>query len=614
MNEKRGAGDFAPYLNVRSAIMPAFAAEGKQVLFLSDITGTNQIWSVANRKDGSWPHQLTFFEERVTGLHPNPAGTAFLFTRDQGGDEQDQFYLLEGDPTGSIMITTLFENFTTKNNFGAWRADGRAYCFSSNLRHPAFFDLYIQELGQEAKLVYQSDETLYPQDWSPDGRYLLFQRANTNLDVDLFLLDLEQPGTAPRLLTPHEGQANFIENCFSHDGRYVYTSTDQGRNYSNPARIEISSGPLTYLNERPWDSEAISLSPDGQKLAYEVNEEGWSGLFILDLASGQEREVEGLPRGIVLGLGLWSSRPAWSRDSKFLAFSFNSPVHNSDIWVYALESGEVNQITFSARAGLDFKQFVEPELVHYPTFDGRQIPGLLFLPPGATRNRATPFILYVHGGPESQTRFSWNPLLQYYVKRGYGVLAPNVRGSSGYGKDYLALDDVRKRMDSVADLKAAVEWLQQEGYCNPAKIAVYGGSYGGFMVLMAVTTYPELWAAGVNIYGIANMLTFMENTSPYRLKLRTPEYGDPVVDRDFLIEISAIHKLDRITAPMLVVHGERDPRVPIGESEQLVAGLRARQHPVEYVVFPDEGHGIAKLKNKLVVYPAIADFLDRYLK
>jgi dipeptidyl aminopeptidase/acylaminoacyl peptidase len=205
-------------------------------------------------------------------------------------------------------------------------------------------------------------------------------------------------------------------------------------------------------------------------------------------------------------------------------------------------------------------------------------------------------------------------VLQYYVSQGYGILAPNVRGSSGYGKQYLALDDVRKRMDSVADLKAAVEYLRASGVADPVRIAVYGQSYGGFMVLAAITTYPELWAAGVDIYGIANMLTFLENTSPYRRKLRTPEYGDPEVDRDFLIEISPIHKIDRITAPLMVIHGARDPRVPIGESEQMVASLQARQHPVEYHVFADEGHGITKLKNKLAVFPAVAEFLDKYLK
>ncbi len=615
--ETKQVKDFAPYLNVRNAIMPIFSAGSERLLFLSDITGTNQIWSIATSAGtkSSWPDQLTFFEERVTSLHPNPDRTAFLFTRDRGGDEQDQFYLLQGEVTSGLSVTTLIETPEYKNNFGAWRPDGRAYCFSSNRRHPAFFDIYTHELGSEPQLVYQADESLYAEDWSHDGRYILFRRANTNLDADLFLIDLTQPQAEPRHLTPHQTQTYFASNAFfSQDDKAVYVITDWGRDFSSPACLELATTKLTFLSDRPWNSETMALSPDGSRLAYEINEGGYSRLYIRELDSGQEQAVGGLPRGIVTGIGLWLSIPAWSPDGKRLAFSYNSSVQNADIWVYDLEGTDLYQATFSARGGLNFARFVQPELIEYPSFDGLQIPALLFLPPGAAKDRSTPFIVFVHGGPEGQTRFSWNPVLQYYVSRGYGILAPNVRGSSGYGKTYLALDDVRKRMDSVADLKAGVEWLRESGYSDPARIAVYGQSYGGFMVLAAVTTYPELWAAGVDIYGIANMLTFMENTSPYRLKMRTPEYGDPTTDRDFLIEISAIHKTDRITAPMMIIHGERDPRVPISESEQMVTALKSRNHPVEYYVFPDEGHGITKLKNKLAVYPAIADFLDRHLR
>ena len=609
-----GNKDFGPYLNVKNAVIPAYAAGGEQLLFLTDITGTNQVWSVVAKPAGSWPDQLTFYDERVTGIYPDPAGTSFIITRDRGGDEQDQFYLLEGDTEEGVTVTTLLDTPENKNNFGCWRPDGQAYAFSSNRRHTAFLDVYVQEIGQEPTLVYQADATLNPEGFSPDGRYLLFRRSNTNVDTDLFLLDLSHLDQPPRHLTPHESQAHFGECAFAADGQSIYCIADQGRDFATPVRLDLVGGKLTYLTERDWDSSVLCLSPDGKKLAYDVNENGSFQLFIRDLETGQETEVPGLMAGTVLGLGLVTSNPAWSPDSRRIAFSFNSPIHNSDIWQYELGSEAAYPVTASPRGGLNPKRFVMPELVQFPTFDGRQIPALLFLPEGVKADANVPFIMFVHGGPEGQTVFSWNPVLQYYVSQGYGILAPNVRGSSGYGKEYLALDDVRKRMDSVADLKAAVEYLWASGVADAARIAVYGQSYGGFMVLAAITTYPELWAAGVDIYGIANMLTFLENTSPYRRKLRTPEYGDPEVDRDFLIEISPIHKIDRITAPLMVIHGARDPRVPIGESEQMVASLRSRQHPVEYHVFDDEGHGITKLKNKLAVYPAVAEFLDNYLK
>ncbi|HEX2915375.1 MAG TPA: S9 family peptidase [Chloroflexia bacterium] len=606
--------DFGPYLNVKNAIFPAYAAGGAKLLFLTDITGTNQVWSVQVNPAGSWPDQLTFYDERVTGIYPDPTNDAFIITRDRGGDEQDQFYLLQGDVAQGITITTLVDTPEYKNNFGCWRPDGMAYSFSSNRRHTAFLDLYIHELGQEPRMVYQADATLNPEAFSPDGRYLVFRRSNTNLDTDLFLLDLANPDQPPRHLTPHQEQALFEECAFSPDGTAIYCITNLNRDFAAPARLDLADGKLTYLAERNWDSSVLRLSPDGKKLLYDVNENGMFRLFIYELQSGTETEVPGLPPGTVLGLGLVTSHPIWSPDSRRIAFSFNSPVHNADIWQYELGSEKSYPVTFSPKGGLNPQRFVVPELVKFPTFDGLQIPALLFLPEGAETKATTPFIVLVHGGPESQTTFNWNPVLQYYVSQGYGVLAPNVRGSSGYGKKYLALDDVRKRGDSVADLKAAVEYLRAGGIADPKRIAVYGQSYGGFMVLAAITTYPELWAAGVDIYGIANMLTFLENTSPYRRKLRTPEYGDPDVDRDFLIEISPIHKIDRITAPLMVIHGARDPRVPIGESDQMVESLLARQHPVEYHVFDDEGHGITKLKNKLAVYPAVAAFLDRYLK
>jgi dipeptidyl aminopeptidase/acylaminoacyl peptidase len=263
--------------------------------------------------------------------------------------------------------------------------------------------------------------------------------------------------------------------------------------------------------------------------------------------------------------------------------------------------------------------FVAPALVHYPTFDTtddsnpRQIPAWFFQP-RSHAGAPVPAILLVHGGPEGQTRPYFHPLIQYFLQRGYAVFAPNVRGSTGYGKAYSHLDDVEKRMDSVADLAHAARWLQEQPGVDGDRLVVYGGSYGGFMVLSALCTYPDLWAAGVDIVGISSFTTFLENTSDYRRAHREAEYGSLDTDREFLESISPINHVDEITAPLIVIHGANDPRVPLSEAEQLVAALTARNVAVEFIVFDDEGHGIAKLKNKLVAYPAIADFLDRVLQ
>jgi dipeptidyl aminopeptidase/acylaminoacyl peptidase len=268
------------------------------------------------------------------------------------------------------------------------------------------------------------------------------------------------------------------------------------------------------------------------------------------------------------------------------------------------------QVTFAGNLEEVVSELTEPEHVRYPTFDGREIPALFYPSP---KGGSAPCVVFVHGGPEGQYRPTFQPVVQYLASAGFAVLAPNVRGSTGYGKTYMHLDDVEKRMDSVADLAHAVAWLRDTGRADPHRIAVYGGSYGGFMVLAALTTYPALWAAGVDLVGIANFVTFLENTGPWRRHLREAEYGSLAKNRAFLEEISPINKVDRIRAPLLVIHGANDPRVPISETEQMVARLRELGRTVEFLRLDDEGHQIAKLKNKLVAYPMAADFLERQL-
>jgi dipeptidyl aminopeptidase/acylaminoacyl peptidase len=296
-----------------------------------------------------------------------------------------------------------------------------------------------------------------------------------------------------------------------------------------------------------------------------------------------------------------------------VAFTFAPPDDAIDIWIWEVAGGALWRATASARGALPDSAFVAPQLMHYPTFDGRQIPAYLFLPRGVTPKRL-PAVIHVHGGPEGQARPHFDAGWQYLAAIGYAVVVPNVRGSTGYGYEYQSLDDVRLRMDSVADLAALVRWLDEKGIADPRRIAVMGGSYGGFMVLSALTTYPDLWAAGVDIVGVANFVTFLRNTGPWRRKLREPEYGSLENDQEFLESISPINHVDNITAALFVVHGANDPRVPVGEAEQIVSALRARNVPVEYLRFEDEGHGLQKRANQVVAYPAIARFLNAQVK
>ena len=364
------------------------------------------------------------------------------------------------------------------------------------------------------------------------------------------------------------------------------------------ARLDLSTLEITYLTPDDWDVEDLDLSRDGRYLLANRNVEGYSDVMLL---SGEGRRMPDpeIPEGIVGGF-------EFSPDSRRLAFTLVGPTRNPDVWVLDLPDGDVRQLTRSSTAGIPRSTFRRPHLVRYPTFDGREIPALFYEP----EDEKAPVVVNVHGGPESQSRPAFAPVTQYLLHRGYAVFFPNVRGSTGYGKAYTHLDDVELRMDSVRDLAHAAFWLREKGY---ERIAVMGGSYGGFMVLAALTEYPELWSAGVDIVGIANLVTFLENTGSYRRALREAEYGSLENDRDFLESISPIHKAHRIRAPLMVVHGKNDPRVPVGEAEQIVEKVRENGGTVEYLLYEDEGHGLAKLKNRLDAYPKIAAFLDEHL-
>jgi dipeptidyl aminopeptidase/acylaminoacyl peptidase len=428
----------------------------------------------------------------------------------------------------------------------------------------------------------------------------------SNINQDLYVIDVASGSV--KQLTPHKGDVQYESARWSADGKHVYcTSTAENRDLSGLAQIEVASGKLTYLETPEHEVERCLPSPAGRWLAYLLNVGGQSELKLRDLKSEKTITAKGLPLGVISDI-------EFSPDDGKLALVFDGPRYNMDVWLWDLQAQKVRQLTHSSRAGIPFSQFVEPELVHYPTFDGRKIPAWFYKPQGKPGGGAPPVIVYPHGGPESQTRPNFSSIFQYFVARGYAVLAPNVRGSSGYGTAYMNLDNTTKRMDSVKDLAHAAIWLRDQKQGDPKRLAVYGGSYGGFMVLAQVTHYPELWAAGIDVVGIANWVTFLENTGAYRRAHREKEYGNLTEHRDFLEKISPLNHVDKIKCPMMVIHGANDPRVPIGEAEQIVAALRKRKVPVEYLRYEDEGHGLAKLKNRMDAYPKMVAFLDKYLK
>jgi dipeptidyl aminopeptidase/acylaminoacyl peptidase len=606
-----GKYPFARYLNVRNSYGPSFSPDGRFLSFLTDITGVAEVWSVAidtQASAPSWPEQLTFRGERVSGLSYSPIDARMLVAADSGGSELDQLYTLKQDGSELFALTNQPQ---VMHRAGLWSPDGQRIVYASNERDPRYFDIYERQLtSDEPRLLWQQDSTNFPAAYSPDGSQVIISRFHSNIFTQLFLLDIHS-GEA-RALTPAtaDGASHFTHPFWSADRSGLYVLSTRGKDFFNLAWIELASGELTYLREDQWDVEQMELTHDGRYMALCINEEGYSRLELFDVSQGWQARCElplpPLAHGIIADL-------TWSKDGQRLALTHVSASSPMDIWIWESANQTLWQATRSALGGIPQVSFVEPELVHYATFDEREIPAFLFLPRDKPAQKL-PVVINVHGGPEGQSRPTFNAINQFLVAQGYAVLTPNVRGSSGYGYTYMSLDDVRKRMDSVADLRHAALWLRESGLADPQRIVLMGGSYGGFMVLSAITTYPDLWAAAIDIVGIANFVTFLENTHPWRRKLRESEYGSLENDRAYLEEISPIRHVEQITAPLFVIHGANDPRVPVGEAEQIVAALRQRQVPVEYLRFEDEGHGIIKRANRLVAYPAIVRFLEAYLQ
>jgi len=605
--------DLERYLNVRSAYGASFAPDGT-LAFLTDTTGVPQVWTLDDPE--GWPDQRTFYDEQVSFASWSPERHELVFGMDEGGNERAQLYLLDAD---NGRVTNLTATPEAKHRWGGWSHDGDRFAFASNRRDEAVFDIYVQgraETGDDATLVHEGDGWLSAGGWSPDDDRLLVSEAHWSFDQDLFVLDLES-GELEHV-TPHEGDVRFTSANWGPEGDAVYLVTDYESDTLALARLDLSAdaaavddvGERLDIVERggDWDLGGVALDAESGRLVYSRNLDGYTDLTVGELDGPTDIATfptPDLPGNLAGGV-------AFDDDAERFALSATGRTENTNVFVVDMETGAHERWTRASTAGIPRETFVEPDLVRYESFDGLEIPAYVSLPDGWTAGE-TPVIVDVHGGPESQRRPSFAGLTQYFCSRGYAVFEPNVRGSTGYGREYTHLDDVEKRMDSVADLRAGAEWLGDHEAVDPDRIAVMGGSYGGFMVLAALTEYPDLWAAGVDVVGIANFVTFLENTGSWRRELREAEYGSLDEDREFLESVSPINNIDAIDAPLFVLHGANDPRVPVGEAEQIADRAREQGVPVEKMVFDDEGHGISKLENRIEAYTAVVDFLDEHL-
>lgn len=608
--------DLNRYQHTRNANFSAWTADSSGIYITTRFAEVAQLHQVG--QPGGARKQLTFFAEPVGAATRQPGDSTLAFTMDTGGSEFAQIFLM--DPSRGEQARMVSDG-QSQNGSIVWSRDGTHLAFRSTRRNGSSNDVWVMRADRpdSARMVLESPDGTYwmPADFSADGRYLLVHNYVGNADSRVHLLDLTTG--EKRLLAgdPDNPGSNFPLGFDAKDSGFWYT-TDVNGDFTQLAWQSLAPGatPDIVTASIAWHVENAAMSEDRNRAAFVVNENGYSRLYLMDTARREYRAVEGLPVGVIGHLG-------FSPDSRRLAITLNTPQTPSDTFVLDLKRnptrhGDLVRWTFSEVGGLDSSAFIEPELVSYPTFDTGEggpdaIPAWLYEPPGEGPH---PVIISIHGGPEAQARPYFSSTYQMWLRElGAAILEPNVRGSNGYGKHYMGLDNGYKREDSVRDIGALLDWIATRPNLDARRVAVIGGSYGGYMVLASGVHYSDRLRAAVNIVGISNFVTFLENTQDYRRDARRAEYGD---ERDpdmraHLQAISPLNQVERIHVPLFVVQGQNDPRVPVTEAEQIVAALRAQGQPVWYMNALNEGHGYRKKENRDIYQQASVLFFQTYL-
>jgi dipeptidyl aminopeptidase/acylaminoacyl peptidase len=606
-SRRASAGDdvataVARMARVGASRSPSFSPDGKILAFVSNLGGVPQVWTMPAA--GGWPVLLTPFDDPVGGVEWSPDGKWIVFTIAPGGGMNTQVYLVHPDGTGLRRLTAGGKE---TNRLGGFRHDGRKLVLGSNRRTGAAIDAYLCDPETGAlELTTENPGIGGYDDLSRDGKRALLNRLRYRGSNDLFLVDLATKKET--LLTPHEGPGTF-SGQFSPDGSVVWVSSNGGRDRLAFGRIALAAdgthGPIEIVASRD-DAELASFAIDdkGEKAALVWNVAGRDELTFEDLLRRKETAGPKLPGDIVFGL-------TWSQDGKKLAMAASGANAPANIFIFEESSSSFHRVTDSPHAGVDLTSLVSPELLSFKAHDGEPLSGWLYRPKGA--KGPGPIVLSFHGGPEGQDVPSFRSDYQALVSAGIAVFAPNVRGSSGFGKRFVNLDNGALRVNAVKDIVSCVDAVVKAGVADPKRVGIMGGSYGGYMTMAGLAEYPELFAAGANLFGVVNFKTFFKHTEPWMAAISKIEYGDPDTEGDMLDRLSPLSKVDRVTAPTLVLHGANDTNVPVIEAEQVVASLKKRGVPVEYILFPDEGHGFQKLPNRIRSTTAIVEWFSKWL-
>lgn len=589
--------DITRFLNVRTAGSPSLSPDGTKLAFRTTISGQPQLWVIDSR--GGWPKQLTFGES-VTFHQWSPSGDWIIYGIDRGGNEREGFYLINPNGTRERELLAPSDAFRV---FGGFTRDGSRIAYATTERNGVDFDVHLYDVLEGTdREVMRGEMGLFAASWRPDGGAVILSETRGEDANNVYVFDIEA-GTLDTLFLPDD-RSSYGSFSWIPDGSAFYLVTDQDRNYSALARYDFADGDLRFVETPDRDVESVDLSTDGRYLVWTTNDGGYSGMHARDLMTGRNLTTPELPRGIY--------SVSWAWRANIASITVAGPRTPGDIWIWDVGGGSVNRGTESDAAGLDLGAMVEPEHFSFEARDRQTIHGLLYMPPNLTAGTRPPVLLSVHGGPTAQARPRFNGAHQYLLTRGVAIFDLNYRGSTGYGKEFARLNDRRLRSNEYLDMADAVEWLRSRGDVDASRVAVMGGSYGGYLTMTAVARLPEYFRSGVAFVGVSNWVTALEGASPQLKASDRIEYGDinDPDDREFFREISPITFADQIRVPVMVLHGANDPRDPVTESDQFVRAIRESGGRVEYLRFPDEGHGIRRLPNRIIAYRRIARFLE----
>ena len=583
----------------------SFSHDEERVLISTDASGVFNAYS--QPFDGGPPQQLTHSEsDSIFAVSWFPNDDRFLYTADQGGNELNHVYVRETD--GSVRDLTPGDQL--KAMFAGWSGDRDFFWVLTNERDPRYFDLYRYEVdGYERDLVMKNEEGWMPGGVSRNGRWVSLDKPRTNADSDIYIWDAQAPKTPPVHITAHEGNVRHSSVAFSPDSTKFYYATNGRGEFRQVWSYDLETQEHAAVVEADWDVTFLSFSETGRYRVAGINQDARTLVSILDTQTGKELQIPGLPPGDI-------GRVRFSRSESRMAFYLSSDASPPNLHVLALDDLQARRLTDSLNPAIAPEHLVESEVVRYQSYDGLEIPALLYKPKSASSSSPVPALVWVHGGPGGQSRKGYSPTLQHLVNHGYAVLAVNNRGSSGYGKTFHHMDDRKHGDVDLKDCVWARRFLESVDWVDPARIGIIGGSYGGYMVAAALAFEPDVFDVGINIFGVTNWLRTLKSIPPWweaQKESLYAEMGDPATDEERLHAISPLFHASNITKPLLVVQGANDPRVLQAESDELVEAVRKTGVPVEYVLFPDEGHGFRKKANRIAASNAYVEFLSAHM-